>query len=138
MAEGALESLLRRDRLIVAASLAGITILAWAYLVWLSRGMNMSDAAMSAMPGMPDMPGMNMPGMSPTAWSAKLFGLTLAMWAVMMAGMMTPSAAPLILLYSRVARQANQQGKPFAATGWFDTGLAPIRKITSAFSTSFT
>ena len=25
-----------------------------------------------------------------------------------------------------------------AATGWFEVGLAPMRKITSAFSTSFT
>lgn len=118
MAEGALESALKRDRLIVAASLVFITILAWAYLVWLSRGMTMS-AAMTAMPGMPDMPGMDM---SVQAWSAKLFLLTLAMWTVMMAGMMTPSAAPMILLYARVGRQATSQGKPFASTGWFAGG----------------
>ena len=45
-----------------------------------------------------------------------------AMWAVMMVGMMTPSAAPMILLYARVGRQAATQGKPFAATGWFAGG----------------
>ena len=41
---------------------------------------------------------------------------------VMMAGMMTPSAAPMILIYARVGRQASAQGKPFAATGWFAAG----------------
>jgi predicted metal-binding membrane protein len=122
MPEGALESLLKRDRLIVAVSLGFITILAWAYLVWLSQGMSMSDAAMATMPGMPDMPGMDMSGMALPSWTARLFLVTLAMWTIMMAGMMTPSASPMILLYARVARQATLQGKPFASTGWFAGG----------------
>jgi len=124
MADGALETLLKRDRLVVAASLAFITVLAWAYLFWLSESMTLSDAAMSAMPGMADMPGMDMSGMniSASAWSARLFLVTLAMWSVMMAGMMTPSAAPVILLYARVARQSTLQGKPFASAGWFAGG----------------
>jgi predicted metal-binding membrane protein len=45
-----------------------------------------------------------------------------AMWVVMMIGMMTPSVAPMILVYARVGRQAVTLGKPFAATGWFAGG----------------
>jgi predicted metal-binding membrane protein len=45
-----------------------------------------------------------------------------AMWAVMMVGMMTPSAAPMILIHARVGRQAASEGKPFASTGWFAGG----------------
>jgi len=44
------------------------------------------------------------------------------MWVVMMIGMMTPSAAPVVLLYARVGRQAAVDGKPFASTGWFFSG----------------
>jgi predicted metal-binding membrane protein len=44
------------------------------------------------------------------------------MWAIMMVGMMTPSVAPVILLYARVGRQAASSGKPFAAAGWFAAG----------------
>jgi predicted metal-binding membrane protein len=44
------------------------------------------------------------------------------MWAVMMVGMMAPSAAPMLLMYARVARQAKSAGKPLAATGWFAAG----------------
>jgi predicted metal-binding membrane protein len=44
------------------------------------------------------------------------------MWAVMMIGMMAPSAAPMILMYARVGRQGKVDGKPFAPTGWFATG----------------
>jgi len=36
--------------------------------------------------------------------------------------MMTPSAAPMTLVYARVARHAQMDGKPFAATGWFVAG----------------
>jgi len=35
---------------------------------------------------------------------------------------MTPSAAPMILIYARLGRQAAVADKPFAATGWFVAG----------------
>lgn len=102
-----LESALQRDRLVVVTGLFVLTALAWGYLVWLSQGMRMSAA------GMVD---------AARAWSAGEFALLYVMWAVMMVGMMTPSAAPMILMYARVGRQAAFQGKPLAATGFFATG----------------
>jgi predicted metal-binding membrane protein len=35
---------------------------------------------------------------------------------------MTPSAAPMILLYASVGRHAAVRGRPFAASGWFAGG----------------
>src|SRR5262249_58165480 len=55
-------------------------------------------------------------------WKAIEFAFVFAMWAVMMVGMMAPSAAPMILMYARVGRQAAAEGTPFAATGWFAGG----------------
>jgi predicted metal-binding membrane protein len=55
-------------------------------------------------------------------WRAVEFAFVFAMWAVMMVGMMAPSAAPMILMYARVGRQAKPAGKPLAATGWFASG----------------
>jgi len=108
MGEAALQALLQRDRAIVLAALAVLAGLAWGYVLWLAHDMAIPMAAM----------------MAPAArtWSAADFGFTFAMWAVMMIGMMTPSAAPMILLYVRVARQAQTQGRVFAATGWFAAG----------------
>jgi len=114
MGEGALETLLKRDRLIVGLALGILTLLAWIYLAWLSQHTTMS--------GMPDMPGMDMVSPGPRAWSVADFAFTLVMWAVMMVGMMTPSVAPMVLLYSRVARQTPFRGQPFAASGWFAGG----------------
>ena len=122
-----LEALLRRDRVLVSVALAAIAALAWAYLFWLSANMGMgAEPEMPGM-GMPamDMPDMDMPGMLAPEfrpWSATDFAFTFGMWAVMMVGMMTPSAAPMVLVYAAVGRQAFSQGKPFAATGWFLTG----------------
>lgn len=116
-----IEALLGPETLVVSLALALITILGWWYVVQLAAGMNMA--------GM-DMRGFRMIStgvrmvMAPDAvpWSARELLLTFAMWAVMMVGMMTPSAAPLILLYARVGRQAARDGKSFAATGWFAAG----------------
>jgi len=55
-------------------------------------------------------------------WSAVEFAFVFVMWAVMMVGMMAPSAAPMILMYARVGRQGRIAGRPLAATGWFAAG----------------
>jgi predicted metal-binding membrane protein len=111
-----LELLLRRDRLFVLAALAAIALLSWAYIWWLAA--SEMDAAMdhAAMAGMA--------GMSAGLghWSPVQFLTMLLMWSVMMIGMMTPSVAPMILIYARVARQASERGTPFASSGWFACG----------------
>jgi len=119
MAEGSLETVLRRDRLVVAGALALLAAFAWGYVLWLAFGMEMPAAGGRAMNtgGMGDMLA---PALKP--WGAAEFVFVLTMWAVMMVGMMTPSAAPMILIYARVARQAALQGQPFAPTGWFAAG----------------
>lgn len=121
-----LETIFRRDRQTVIAALVILTALAWGYLLWLARDMAVPQGA-PAMSGM-DMRGMDMGDMAmPVApqvhsWSGADFLFSFAMWVVMMAGMMMPSAAPTILLHARVARHAQAQQKPFAATGWFAAG----------------
>jgi len=48
--------------------------------------------------------------------------MVFVMWTVMMVGMMTPSAGPMILMYARLGRQTEPQGAPLAATVWFVAG----------------
>ena len=142
MAETALEVVLRHDRRIVATAIAIVTALAWAYIGWLATDMSMPAMSPADMAGM-DMAGMNMGSMSADMltpalkpWSATQFLLTLTMWVVMMIGMMTPSATPMLLLYARVGRQARQQGRPFAATSWFTAGYLGAWMLFSLFATA--
>ena len=136
---GALEAVIRRDRALALTALAAITLIAWAYVLWLANagmaGMDMGASAPSTnMQGM-NMPGMDMPGMDMSApreagvlgpalkpWTGAQFAAAFVMWSVMMVGMMTPSAAPMILLYARVGRNAQADRKPFAPVAWFAAG----------------
>jgi predicted metal-binding membrane protein len=120
MSDTALEAVLRRDRAVVIVALAVITALAWADLVWLADDMAMGGMDMTGYRMIPSGRGLMMPADAP--WQPIEFGYVFAMWAVMMIGMMMPSAAPMILIYARVGRQAAVQGKPFASSSWFAGG----------------
>jgi predicted metal-binding membrane protein len=109
-----------RDRAIIVAALCVLTILAWADLLWLADDMSMGGMDITGFRMIPAGQSLMMPASEP--WKPIEFGYVFAMWAVMMIGMMTPSAAPMILIYARVGRQAAMDGKPFAATAWFAGG----------------
>ena len=141
-----LEDLLRRDRLVTAVGLAMLCVLAWLYLLnSAGMGMSLSDMtrlalfphqAAEAAGAMPDMPGMKMDGMDmpgmdmgptaaapqPAPWSASTWLLSAAMWWTMMVAMMTPTAAPTVLLYARVHRHAQDRREGLAPTGAFTAG----------------
>lgn len=55
-------------------------------------------------------------------WGSRDLLLTFAMWAVMMVGMMTPSAAPLVLLFARVQRDRRERAAPHLPTSLFLLG----------------
>jgi predicted metal-binding membrane protein len=120
MGDTALEAVLRRDRGIVIAALAVITALAWADLARLADDMAMGGMDMTGFRMIPAGRGLMMPASEP--WRPIEFAYVFVMWVVMMIGMMTPSVAPMILIYARVGRQAATQGKPFAASAWFAAG----------------
>jgi predicted metal-binding membrane protein len=120
MTNAVLEAVLRRDRAVVTASLIVLAALAWAYVIWLATDMDTGGMDMSGFRMIPAGMALMMPTTAP--WNATEFAFVFAMWAVMMVGMMTPSATPIIRIYARVGRQAAQQGKPFASSSWFASG----------------
>ena len=104
-AEARATALPRLDRLVIAASLAGLVGLAWLYL-WL-------DAA-----AMADMGGAMAMARDPFAPGA--LALAFLMWAVMMAGMMLPSALPAILMFAGLVRKHRAAGSA-APPAWLFT-----------------
>src|SRR5262245_50572880 len=105
MPDTAIEAILRRDGFIVAAALAVLALLAWAVLL-AGAGTGMDPFAMS---------GWLMPLALPPAfsgeWTPVYWLAAFSMWVVMMVAMMLPSAAPMVLIYARVVRQAEAQGR---------------------------
>ena len=100
-----LESVLKHDRAVIAVGIAVIAALAWAYLAYLALKMGEMGA------------GMAMPRMG--AWTAADFGLMFLMWSVMMAGMMIPSASPMVLMFATINRSRREADTPYVPTGLF-------------------
>ena len=106
-----LEYILKRDRFIVIGGMVIISLLCWWYIIYLYRQMvqmNM-DSPFFAMP-------------MTAHWAGSDFILMFLMWMIMMIAMMTPSVAPLILIFARVNRQRRQQQNPYIKTAYLFTG----------------
>jgi predicted metal-binding membrane protein len=93
------EAVFRRDRIVVVTGLAGVSLVAWAYLFYVVRRMG-TAGELGAMDMAPEMAMPQMQG-----WGAVDLLLLLIMWAVMMVAMMLPSASPLILIFARANRE---------------------------------
>jgi predicted metal-binding membrane protein len=124
----ALESLLKRDRLVIAASLAALFLLAWIFLLQLAGQMATMQGMAARMMGMRVEDGISRflaLTMSPMTAGLADTGATLVlvavMWMVMMVGMMLPSAAPTILLFAALERKGKVDA-PFARSALFTAG----------------
>jgi predicted metal-binding membrane protein len=113
-------AVLRRDRVVIVLALALLTLLAWSYLLWLSTDMSMGGMDMPGFRMIPS--GMGLMVQAHTPWLAREFALVFVMWTVMMVGMMTPTAAPMFLMYAGIGRQTEAQRRPLAATALFAIG----------------
>lgn len=110
----------RPDVLAILGSLAGVTVLAWIYLVAVAPEVSM--------------PGMSTMGAVPS-WDASYFLMMLLMWTVMMVGMMLPTIAPTVLVYAAVARKSRREGVPTAPTATFVSGYVLVWALFSVAAT---
>lgn len=131
VAIGVAERLLRRDKALVAASLALLFALSGLYTVF-GVGMDMSALEMTAMRGMRDMPGSGTPGQ----WSAGHWPLMFLMWWLMMVAMMLPSASPTVLLYTALLRQSSRAQSAPVVSAAFLVGYLTAWAAFAAFATS--
>ena len=88
-----------RDRIVLGAGLLGVTALCWLWIVPMARDMYGAMTGPSAW-------------MMTATWDAPYMLLLWAMWSVMMAGMMLPSAFPLLLFYDGLLRRAPTAPRP--------------------------
>src|SRR5579864_1426046 len=112
-----LEAVLQRDRQAVVVAFVAVIGLAWLWIL-LGAGTGMSALDMSAGRS-PDAMALMM---IPARWTLGYAGVMFGMWWVMMAAMMLPSAAPVLLLFARINRKEKSAGRPFIPTGIFAAG----------------
>jgi predicted metal-binding membrane protein len=110
----------RRERVAIAAALGAVAALSWLYLYLQMQPMaDMADTA----------PAMFAP------WTVTDFALNLAIWWVMMPGMMLPSATPMILTFATVNRRKRERGQPFVPTMVFTAGYLVAWGLFGVFAT---
>jgi predicted metal-binding membrane protein len=117
-----LAKLLRHDRAIVVVGAGVIALIGWGYLFYEDWAMQHMDLVAMAMP-------------STGAWGLTDLLVVFAMWAVMMVAMMVPSATPMLLTFTTIARSRRAKGKPFVALWVF---LAGYLVLWTAFSLAAT
>jgi predicted metal-binding membrane protein len=140
---------LQRGQLAVFVVLVVLTVAAWALTIYQARTMDMPmgvvprDASVApdpttvnedmggmAMDDTADTSGMAMEeaaemasaGMAGAGWSLAGLVAFVVAWAVMMAAMMFPAAAPMVLLFRTVATQRQARGDAFVPTWMFVAG----------------
>jgi len=125
------ETVLRRDRSVVLVGLGLIVLLSWVYLGYLAWNMTpMVDMGAVSMEMGKEMA---MPAIQP--WGTVDYVLIFIMWSVMMFAMMTPSAAPMVLTYTKFNRQRQDQLQPVPGTAVFFLGYLLVWTAFSVVAT---
>jgi predicted metal-binding membrane protein len=128
----AVEAALARPRATLAIVLVAVPAACWGWVVVMARDMYGPMTGPSAW-------------MMTVTWDTPRLLLLWAMWAAMMAGMMLPSAAPLLMLYARAMRNREGVQSPalriYAMAGgylavWaiFSAGATALQRLLSSTS----
>ncbi|MEM7532647.1 MAG: DUF2182 domain-containing protein [Chloroflexota bacterium] len=113
------------DRWMIIGGLTGITLLAWAYTIYMVQNMGINL-------------GIGICSVLPYDWQPTDFVLVFAMWTVMMIAMMGPAVAPFLLLFAKINQQKlNQPTKAnsFVPTSFFFIGYLAVWTVYSAVAT---
>ena len=94
---------MRLNATLIAALLVGGALVAWIFTVARMRGMD-------------DGPGTDLGGL----------GWYVGIWVTMMAAMMLPSVAPMVLLFARVSNEREKRGQAFVPTWVFVAGYFAV------------
>ncbi|KIC22094.1 MULTISPECIES: DUF2182 domain-containing protein [unclassified Leisingera] len=129
---GTAERLARNDRIVVLGAVAFIVLLSGLYTVF-GVGMNMTAAEMTRM-ARPIGEPMAM-GTGPV-WTAGYAVLIFLMWWVMMIAMMTPSAAPVLLLFTAIKKAGSLPGRAPVLGLLFLSGYLLAWALFSAIATA--
>ncbi len=111
-----IETVVKRDRLILIGGLVAVVVLSWVYIL-VGAGMDMTAFEMTAITK-----NASAMVMQPASWTPTYALFMFFMWWVMMIAMMIPSASPVILLFAAINRKQRVKGTPFVSTSVFVLG----------------
>ena len=105
-------NLSQQDKIIVITGLLTVAALGWIYMfymAWAMENMHLVDIWMPPRGG-------------ERTWTAWDFILLFLMWLTMMLAMMTPTAAPMVMMFTTVNKQKKVRQQPYVSTFIFLAG----------------
>jgi predicted metal-binding membrane protein len=118
MLEKTIQTVARRDRLVVGFALAGIAAVTWLYLA--------HEVERFAATGVCQCASVMIGGADLAPWSLQTLAPLFLMWTEMMVAMMLPAVTPLVLLFSNLARSRRERGHPYVSTAFFVAGYFAV------------
>jgi predicted metal-binding membrane protein len=114
MTNGVVQTVVKRDRLIVLAGLAGIIFVAAIFTVNMALEFNRPIDVTLMHPS------------HSTLTGARGFLMLFTMWTVMQVAMMSPTAVPMLLMHAKIERRQQEQTVPYFSTALFFLGYVIV------------
>ena len=111
-------SITRRDLILLLGALGGLAALCWLYLIEMAQSMVSMSSAMGI-----------------RHWTSADFLMMFGMWAVMMIGMMVPTAVRSVMIFVQIGARAAARGRAFVSGYWFIAGYIMIWTVFSVAAT---
>jgi predicted metal-binding membrane protein len=113
------ERAFRWDRMVVAGGLAGISLLSWVCLLWMTGSVRLGEL------------GPQMLAARPARSAGHDLALLCGMWAVMMVAMMVPAVTPTVLMFARLNRSRHHERAPYRESAGFLGGYLALWAVFS-------
>jgi predicted metal-binding membrane protein len=122
--DGAIETILKRDRIVIIVALVVLSLVSWGYLFYDEWRMRTTGSCCK------------LAEVDLRHWLSLDLLLLFVMWSIMMVAMMAPTAAPMVLTFASVNRRRRQSQKPYVSTGFFLLGYLLAWTLFSAVATA--
>lgn len=122
--DSALETILKRDRIIIVAGIVLLSLTSWGYLFYDDWRMRTTGSCCK------------LAEVDLRHWLSVDLLLLFVMWSIMMVAMMAPTAAPMVLTFAAVNRRRQAAQRPYVPTGFFLLGYLLAWTLFSAAATA--
>src|ERR1043165_4017946 len=119
-----LQSILKRDRMVIIGGLVVLTLVSWAYLFYDDWRMRTTGSCCK------------LAEVDLRTWLRWDLLLLFVMWSIMMVAMMAPTAAPMVLTFAAVNRRRLEARRPYVPTIFFLGGFLVAWTISSALASA--
>ncbi len=132
MSSNVAEAVIKRDRNVVLIGLVTVIAVTAVFIIFMARQMASPYPNSYGFTLLDKISAICGPVANASALGGPGFLMLFTMWSVMQVAMMSPTAVPMVLMYSKIERHRQPQRNPYFSTGIFFGGYVVVWTIFSA------